>query len=146
MIITDALLGEHGVFYALFDHLEKILPDCESLREVSAQADFLSSALASHANIEETLLFATLEPHLGKSGPLAVMRSEHEEIEGTLEGFAGIEDLAEAKRQLLHVVTVARGHFAKEEQILYKLAGQTLDEGRLSDLGVTWAESRDVMI
>ncbi len=146
MRMTDALRGEHGVFYALFGHLEETLPDCESLGEVSAQAAFLTSALATHANIEETLLFTTLEPHLGKAGPLAVMRSEHEEIEGTLEGFAGIEDLSEAKRQLLHVVSVARGHFGKEEQILYKLAEQTLDEGVLSDLGMAWAKKRRVLI
>ena len=146
MRITDAFRGEHGVFYALFGHLEEMIPTSESLQLVTAQAAFLTSALATHANLEETLLFITLEPHIGKGGPLAMMRSEHEEIEGTLEGLAGIEDLSEAKRQLLHVVSVARGHFAKEEQILYKLAEQTLDDGVLTDLGRAWAEKRSVMI
>ena len=146
MRITDGFRGEHGVFYALFGHLEETLPDSDSLLEVAAQAAFLTSALATHANLEETLLFTTLEPHLGKGGPLAVMRSEHEEIEGTLEGFAGIEDLSEARRQLLHFVSVARGHVAKEEQILYILAEQTLDEAVLMDLGLAWAEKRSVMI
>jgi hypothetical protein len=31
MKITDALLGEHGVFYAQFSHLEKVVPQLEDL-------------------------------------------------------------------------------------------------------------------
>jgi len=38
MKMTDALLGEHGVFYAQFNHLEEVVPKTEDLSEVLAQA------------------------------------------------------------------------------------------------------------
>jgi len=74
MKITDAFLGEHGVFYAQFSHLEQTVPNTAALGEVQAQAALLTAALETHAHLEEELLFSTLEPHLGQGGPLAVMR------------------------------------------------------------------------
>jgi hemerythrin-like domain-containing protein len=46
----------------------------------------------------------------------------------------------------LRVVEVARQHFAKEEQILFMLADQSLDTKTLNDLGAEWAMRRKVMI
>ncbi|NIN68730.1 MAG: hypothetical protein GTO63_29295 [Anaerolineae bacterium] len=47
---------------------------------------------------------------------------------------------------LLHVIQVAREHFAKEEQILYPIAEQVLDTDTLTQLGRQWAERRGVVI
>jgi hemerythrin-like domain-containing protein len=147
MKITDALLGEHAVFYAQFDYMEKSVPRAESAALVKSLGAMLSAALASHAHLENDLLFRALEAHLPtEGGPLAVMRMEHDEIEGSLMRLPDIQDLAEAKNMLLHALQTARGHFAKEEQILYPMAKQMLDARTLEQLSAKWAEQRKVMI
>ncbi len=146
MKLTDALRGEHGVFYAQFDHLEQAVPAVEDLAVLKSQAAMLAAALATHAQLEEELLFQALDPHLSEMGPLAVMRAEHEEVEAGLSEIPAFTDLAEAQQRLLRVVEVARQHFAKEEQILFMLADQSLDTKTLNELGAKWAERRGVMI
>jgi len=146
MKITDAFLGEHGVFYAQFSHLEEVFPQTESLEEVHAQAALLTAALATHARLEEDLLFTSLDPHLGPMGPLTVMRAEHNEIEGTLTRIPEVKDLVEARGLLLHALQVARQHFAKEEQVLFPMANQILGEETLTRLGAQWAERRSVSV
>jgi len=146
MRITDALLGEHGVFYAQFDHLEQAVPAAETLAQVKDQAALLAAALKPHANLENDLLFAALEPHLGPMGPLAVMRMEHDEIEGTLARVQEVKDLAGAQDLALHAIQVARDHFAKEEQVLFPMAQQVLSAEALAQLGAQWAEQRQVRL
>ncbi|MFV1859340.1 MAG: hemerythrin domain-containing protein [Anaerolineales bacterium] len=146
MNLTDALRGEHGVFYAQFTHLEQTVPSVEELAVLKSQAAMLAAALATHAQLEEELLFRALDPHLGEGGPLSMMRAEHEEIEQALAQIPGLVDLAETQRRVLHVVEFARQHFAKEEQVLFRLAAQSLGDEMLRDLGAKWAERRGVMI
>jgi hemerythrin-like domain-containing protein len=147
MKVTDALLGEHAVFYAQFDYLEKNIPPAQNLTLVKNQGAMLAAALAPHAHLENDLLFAALESHLDpQSGPLAVMRMEHNEIEGSLERLQTLQDLTEAKNLLLHAIQTARAHFAKEEQVLFVMAGQMLEAGKLAQLGAKWAEQRKVNV
>jgi hemerythrin-like domain-containing protein len=145
MQITQGLLGEHAVFYAQFSYLEKAVPTSQNLGEVQIQTALLDAGLESHANLEEELLFVHLEPHLGtQGGPLAVMRAEHDEIKNGLSRLPQLQNLDEAQNLLLHVIAVAREHFAKEEQILYPMAEQTLGEEKLMQLGSEWARQRKV--
>ncbi len=146
MKITDALLGEHGVFYAQFSHLEQVIPQLADLALVQAQGALLTAALETHAHLEEELLFSALDPHLGQGGPLAVMRMEHQQIEEGLARLPGLGERALAQQLLLQVVQVARGHFAKEEQVLYPMAQQVLGEAKLVELGASWAERRQVVV
>jgi hemerythrin-like domain-containing protein len=106
----------------------------------------LAAALASHAQLEEELLFTTLEPHIGSMGPLAVMRLEHEKIEAGLERLPTVEDLGQTQELLLQVVTVAREHFAKEERVLYPMATKALSAETLANLGAQWATRRAVSL
>jgi hemerythrin-like domain-containing protein len=146
MKITDAFLGEHAVFYAQFDHLEAKIPAMNSLEQVKIQGAMVEAGLKGHAGLEEELLFKTLEPLIGPMGPLAVMRAEHEEIERSLHVLPGVQELAQAQHLLLQVIAIAREHFAKEEQILYPTALQTLSAEELSELGKQWAEKRQVFL
>jgi hemerythrin-like domain-containing protein len=147
MRITDALLGEHAVFYAQFAHLEQSVPAATALESVQAQAALLAAALGTHARMEDELLFVALEPHLGtQMGPLVVMRSEHEQIEAALEAVPEVADLDEARRQLLAAIEVARGHFAKEEQILFPTAQQVVGDEKLQELGRQWSQRRGVTV
>jgi hemerythrin-like domain-containing protein len=146
MKITDVLLGEHAVFYAQFDYLERAIPAATSVTQVKSLGAMLAAALASHAQMEEELLFTTLEPHIGSMGPLAVMRMEHDEIEKSLERLPTIQEVDQARELLLKVVTVAREHFPKEEQVLYPMAKKTLTAETLIDLGAQWAARRAIVM
>lgn len=140
MRVTDAFLGEHGVFYAQFDHLEAVL-DAGDAREVARLAALLASGLGSHADLEDELLFMPLAEGKGvDAGPVDVMLAEHREIEALLTAAAasgGAEDLRRA-------VALARDHFEKEEQAAFPLAERSLGEERLRELGATWAGRRGV--
>jgi hemerythrin-like domain-containing protein len=139
--ITDALVGEHGVIYALLAHLEQA--SFGSAEAARAAAALLAAGLATHAQIEDELSFVPLEAHLGPGGgPLAVMRMEHEEVEGTLARLQEVEDVEKARTLAAHLAKTAREHFAKEEQVLFPMAEQLLAGHELRRLGEDWARRR----
>lgn len=139
--ITDALLGEHGVIYRLLGHLTS--RPFASAEEARVQAAELAAGLASHAQLEDDLLFVPLEGPLGPNGgPLAVMRMEHKEVEGTLERLAHVEDIEEAEALAARLVAIAHEHFEKEEQVLFPLAEELLGEDELRSLGEQWLALR----
>lgn len=146
MQITQALLGEHGVLYALFEYVENGLAGMETLAEVQRAAAALTATLGSHARIENEILFPSLEPQLGPGGPLPVMREEHDEIESALEDIANAASRDAAVNQLRDTLQIARDHFAKEEQVLFAMAQQMLDGAELDRMGAMWAEARKVRV
>ncbi len=145
MKITNAFLGEHAVFYAQFEYLEQNVPEATG-DLVKSWGAMLAFALASHAGLEEELLFTTLEPQIGSMGPLAVMRMEHDEIERSLEKLSTLQDADQSRELLLHTISVARNHFAKEERILFPIADQRLSVEKLVDLGSEWAARRTIFL
>ncbi|QLQ06698.1 MAG: hemerythrin domain-containing protein [Anaerolineae bacterium] len=74
------------------------------------------------------------------------MRMEHDQIEGLLDRIPAAADLRQAQSLLQQTLQVSRVHFSKEEQILFPLAEQVLDEDRLAELAVQWADRRRVTI
>jgi hemerythrin-like domain-containing protein len=146
MKMTDALRGEHGVFYAIFDHLEDVLVSVESADEVRDLAAMLTSALVPHAKLENEVLFPAVEEQIGTGGPVAVMRAEHDEIEGILTGLNDSDDADELKGRILRAIRVAREHFRKEEMVLFPMADERLGDGPLRQLGMKWAAKRQVML
>ena len=145
MKITDALYGEHGVLYSLFDHLDRSAAEWE-LADLLLAGRLLDSALLSHAGIEDELLFAALESRMPGPGPVAVMRAEHEEIDRFLAGLREAQDESTARRNLVHAVAVARDHFGKEEAVLFPLAEGLLGAEALERLGESWAARRGVAL
>ena len=147
MLITDALLGEHGVFHLLLHHIGQALPTLDSTPALQHELVAFAFALESHARLEDELLFTALEPHLGtQSGPLAVMRLEHgqlTELLGRIDSAAGLEQGCALAAQ---VIEVCRDHFQKEEQVLFRMARQFLDEESLSALGAKWSARRGSLI
>lgn len=146
MKITDAFLAEHAILYAQFDHLTQAGPAAESLAVIQGLAAGLTATLASHAHLEDELLFSALDAVLGPVGPVAVMRMEHDQIEGLLDRIPAAADLRQGQGLLQQTLQVARIHFAKEEQVLFPLAEQVLDQGRLTELAMRWAARRGVTI
>ena len=55
MNLIDILLGEHGVFYAMFDNLDGRVPKTERMGEVLSIARTLFAALASHIRLEDDI-------------------------------------------------------------------------------------------
>ncbi|MCC6298724.1 MAG: hemerythrin domain-containing protein [Anaerolineales bacterium] len=143
MLITHALLGEHGVFHFLLAHIEQSLPALDSLSNLQNRVAAFASALESHASIEDELLFNALEPHLGvQGGPLAVMRMEHDQITDLLGKIESASDLASARALAAQMIQITRNHFKKEEQALFRMARQFLSEDELASLGAQWAKRR----
>jgi len=74
--LTDALLGEHAIIYSLFDHLESLFEQTEDLGELKRLSGLLAAAVASHAEVEDDLLFPALEAHVGHNKPRSKRSSE----------------------------------------------------------------------
>jgi hemerythrin-like domain-containing protein len=146
MKLTHALLGEHGVIYALFDWLEAALPGMSRVDQVRDAASVLGAALLSHAALEDELLFPALESRIGPAGPLSVMRHEHTEIDRAISEAARAEVVSDGVGRLREALEVARAHFAKEEHVLFHLAQQALGDPELLELGEAWAERRKVHV
>ncbi|MBV6395838.1 MAG: hypothetical protein HFACDABA_01420 [Anaerolineales bacterium] len=147
MLITDALLGEHGIFYLLFQDIEQALPALDSVSALQNRLAPLTFSLEAHAALEDQLLFAALEPHLGtQGGPLMVMRMEHDQIVELLARIPSVPDLAQGRALAAQMIQIARGHFRKEEQALFRMARQFLSEDELSALGAQWEQRRKPLI
>jgi hemerythrin-like domain-containing protein len=146
MKITDALLGEHGAFYAQFDRLEEVLPHATSAGEIREQAALLAAALISHARLEDEMLFSRMAGSGGDVGLLDIMEEEHVRIADLLTRAQGTRVLELARSQLLDAVALARDHFAREERFAFPLAESLLDEKTLIELGSAWADRRVVFL
>ncbi len=142
MKITDALLGEHGLFYALFEQIEQSIAGAGE--DLPALTRALAGLLGSHAILEEEHLFPALQPQVGEMGPLAVMEMEHRQIEGLLESILGTTDIDTLKGETRALLDITTEHFAKEEGVLFHMAEQFLDESLLHQLGDAWAKARGV--
>ncbi|MEO8355124.1 MAG: hemerythrin domain-containing protein [Chloroflexota bacterium] len=147
MLITDALLGEHGVFYLLLQHIEQALPALESVHALQNRIAAFAFALEAHASLEDELLFTALEPHLGtQGGPLVVMRMEHDQLTELLGRIESVAELEQGRALVTQMIEVARSHFQKEEQVLFRMARQSLGEDELSKLGAKWAQRHAPLI
>ncbi len=147
MKLTDALIGEHGAFYTLFNEIEEIAARESAMAIILGATAVLEAMVDSHATLEDELLFAALEPYLGKhDGPLAILRAEHEEMKRLLWQIEDTVDGDEAIVLVKEALTAARIHFQKEEQVLFPMARRLLGDEELTRLGSAWAEARRVTI
>ncbi len=140
--LTDALIGEHGAFFALFDTIEEVAGAAGDVAQIESAAAALAAEIKSHARLEEELLFPALEPHVGLSALFAEMRAEHERIRRGLHRIENARDVNEALEAVRQTLIVARAHFRNEENILYPFAEKVLDDETLLQLGETWAAVR----
>jgi iron-sulfur cluster repair protein YtfE (RIC family) len=142
MKITEGLLGEHALSQALFDRVEAIADDAQTLAELVLAASVLSSAVLSHAQLEDEVLFPALAEGGQVEGPLNVMRAEHKEIELLAAAVSSSVTLEEAREVVLRLLDVLREHFGKEEQVLFPMCERMLGEQKLTELGARWAKRR----
>jgi iron-sulfur cluster repair protein YtfE (RIC family) len=146
MKITDALLAEHAVFYAQFAECERALAN-EDLAQLQVRTAMIACGLATHAAIEDDLLFRTLAARTDVQPTiLVVMREEHDTIESGLQEIQNTADLSQARSLLSEVVSNARNHFAKEERVLFPLADELLSSAEQERLAESWASTRGVYL
>lgn len=146
MKLTNALLGEHGAINALFARSEQLLESTTSLDAARSVVECLAAVVASHAKLEDDLLFPTLEPHLPHQGPLGVMRREHEQIEMALDDALNAADVPAVREAVHEVIELCRSHFAKEENVLFPMAEQFVPATILNEICQGWANRREVAV
>jgi len=146
MDVTDALLGEHGVFHLLVEQLDEARTRCATLPELRAAAEPLALALLGHARVEEEALFQPYERATGSLGPLRCLRHEHEQIDHQLRTLFTVEDLDAMRAKVAAVLDLVRRHLAREEEVMFTAARQALDDDRLRHLGAHWARFRHVAL
>ncbi|MEK7288523.1 MAG: hemerythrin domain-containing protein, partial [Elusimicrobiota bacterium] len=133
--ITDVLSREHQVALQKLSLFEKALQafDCQAIEET---IHFFDEKLILHRRKEEEVLFPALGRYIGtKEGPIACMLEEHRDekekidvIRNALQENSGLlakKRIQEAGRYILELL---RNHIAKEDNILFPLAEQTLTE------------------
>lgn len=138
MKVTGALLAEHRLLKILVEQLESAAESQGELPPLLGAASIFQKALVSHSQVEDEGLFTRLEVAMGGGGPVAVMRADHEQIHGLLQqiGEGGSRDrIGRTVRELADLV---RDHFAKEENILFPMADQALDQKTLEELSAPW--------
>jgi hemerythrin-like domain-containing protein len=138
--ITDALVGEHGPLYAQLDRLAQVTDG--SVDAIRSCSELLAAGLASHAQLEDTLLFAALEQRTGRDSLLEGMYEDHQQVDALLSELAGVDESQRAHSLATRLVALARNHFAKEEKAVFPLAEQVLGEDELVRLGEEWEYRR----
>ena len=126
-------------------HYETLFPTGKGHRV--AAVDRLSEfvfGLRRHIRMEEDHLFPLFEDRSGipaGSGPTAMMRAEHQEIEAILrvvEKFLDVGDCATViqtvEGQPVHPSLLFRSHDAKEERMLYPMADRLFTQKEKDDL------------
>jgi hemerythrin-like domain-containing protein len=146
MKITDAFLGEHGVLYAQFDLLEQALKAGENLDQIKSKTAMLAVGLISHAHLEDELLFDAMDKTPAGTGPVPIMRREHEVIDHALAGVQQMDDPVQLHKLIKSTLELARKHFGKEEKILFPMANQLLTEESLTQYGILWSNRRSVTL
>ncbi len=143
--LTDALRGEHGALYALFDAIGDLLDEAPGdAGRARLLGRLLAPVLASHAGLEDGLLagaFADSEP-----GPVAAMEEEHRGIEARIEALAREADDARVRDLLEELLDAARLHFRREEVAAFPFAEAHLEETDLRRAGGEWAARRGVLL
>ncbi len=146
MKITDALYGEHGMFYPVFDYVESVMRASPELNDLKSMVKIFKQMIVSHAALEEEILFPALEAQLGQAGPLTVMRAEHNQIDDFLDAILEAENVDVLSGNLSDLIALLRAHFAKEEQVLFVIAQKVLDEQTQMELADRWSEHRGVTV
>ena len=144
MKLTDVLLGEHAAFHALLDEIEEMASYAGEVAQIESAMTVLRTEIQSHAILEEKLLLPALEPHVQTDELFAEMRADHEQIRLGLECIEDARDLNEALDAVQQTLGIVRTHFKNEEEKLYALAEEVLDDETLIQLGEAWATARSV--
>src|ERR1035438_4013293 len=80
-IIANFLTTEHALFCELFDEIDRLLPDVRTAAEVRLLGRLVEGVLCRHADVEQNLAYAALDPALAAKGELNQLYQDPEEID-----------------------------------------------------------------
>ena len=142
MNIIDALIGEHAALLTVLEHIEKFQAGWQ-LQQYHEACSLLESLLATHAVLEDELLFDPITPQSGHfATTLQTMNEDHHELRHLVGDLKYSETLPDARRLMNRLIEVTREHFAIEERVLFGLAAAILGAEKLQRLGDEWAARR----
>jgi hemerythrin-like domain-containing protein len=119
--------------------------DPELYEKLHDAARFINEEIKAHNQNEENALFPALEEKIGKSGPTAVMRDEHQQLWEALERLEselnllltdGINNprIARIAELATFIHDFLSQHIGKEDNILYPLARRVLNGRELQEV------------
>lgn len=140
MRITDAIRGEHAAMRPLIRHFRESTKPGVTMEPalVKSNATAMKTIIRAHASVEDALLFE-------KWKKFPVVRhalNEHKEIEGLLD-----QAIKEGDQKVLnHAMRLTLGHFAEEERDVFPLLEKELTKNQLAQLGMEWAQLRQIKL
>ena len=122
--VRETFAGDHERLRGL---LGRAIAACSSCATREARTAFyaFTDGLCRHIQAEDELLFPAFEAHTGRrgSGPTAVMRREHRQVERRLnqigDALDGRPDLRAVARELVELRSFLEDHDRREECVLY---------------------------
>jgi hemerythrin-like domain-containing protein len=130
-VITNFLTTEHAVFCELFDEIDRLLPDVQTVAEVRLLGRLVEGVLSRHADVEQNLAYAALDHALAEKGELNHLYQDHEEIDACLRHATLAVEFAEAVRFLRAGLKASREHFRREEEMIFPLFEKLFDPAAL---------------
>ena len=117
----------------------------EPYEKLRAATRFINEEIRTHNQNEENALFPKLEEKIGKNGPTAVMRSEHQQLwealgrlesELNLLSTDGVNNprIARIAELATFVHDFLSQHIGKEDNILYPMARRVLSGRELQEV------------
>jgi iron-sulfur cluster repair protein YtfE (RIC family) len=140
--ITTALVAEHAMYCALFDHIEQLLPKLDRPAEVKRLARLVEGLLRGHAAAEEDLVLVALDHDSEHKRRANRLHQEHKEIDGRLTRVHGTNNVAQARGLLRAAIVASRSHFKHEERVVFPLIERVTKPETLTRLGATWMQRR----
>ena len=140
MKITEILVAEHRVMLRVFDQIDRTLPSLTTQAEAGMLAHIMEGMLEGHAKTETELAYLALDHVLEEKGRLDRLHEEHEEIDASLRRVHSAGCCAEAQQLLGAAIVASRRHFLFEEQSVFPLLEQVLQEYTLNELASALTE------
>lgn len=130
--ISDFMSRDHDRLDAIFAGFQRET-DAARAGELFAQFD---TGLRTHIAWEEEILFPPFERLTGmsNSGPTAVMRMEHRQIEQHLQSIREAIGRPETARFARSLLEVLGSHNHKEEAVLYPWLDQSLPDEEVTSI------------
>ena len=142
--IAEILSEEHLYCDTLFARAEETVSQ-GNWPQAREEFDRFAASMETHFAKEENTLFPAFEERLGYSGgPPEVMRFEHQQMRQLFTDMRAAVEQQDASEYLglsETLLMLMRQHNAKEEQILYPMCDQALEEERPALLK-KWQESK----
>ena len=123
------------MFCELFDVIDHLLPDVQTVAEVRLLSRLVEGVLSRHADVEQNLAYAALDHALAEKGELNQLYQDHEEIDARLQHATLATEFVEAVRFLRAGLKASREHFRREEEMVFPLFEKLFDPAALEALG-----------